>query len=61
MDQESGNPDQIIHSETFNKFIEEDLGLDSEDLAILRELCNFSDEVEEVNIRDIQLERVEEL
>ena len=45
VDQDSGNPDNVIHSETFNKFIEEDIGLDSEDLAILRELCGFSDEV----------------
>ena len=44
LDPDSGNPDNVVHSETFNKFIEEDLGLDSEDLAILRELCGFSDE-----------------
>ena len=44
-DQDSGNVDSVIHSETLYKFIEEDLGLDSEDLAILRELCGFSDEV----------------
>ena len=57
-DQDLGIADGLIHSETFNKFIEQDLGLDSEDLATLRGLCGYTDPDQEVNISDMIPEKL---
>ena len=57
-DQDLGLGDGLIHSETFNKLIEQDLGLDSEDLATLRGLCGYTDSDQEVNIRDMIPEKL---